>query len=1445
MRSFCKAQKQAQSMNQSKWRRLYQNILLKGFQEEQVRDYIHADSLKSLNILTILFLFLFQLIILISAEYDETSQNIRIIVCTLLSIIVNLLCCTQLNKEVSKFRHLYFISLVLLWIGTYYNFIDQFSSQILQKSAIVVEIQIYFCYFVVNNQNFARLITLIFGYTRIFIGFRFWNEDTLKQDVIGVTFFAISFMLIVMFIWVLKQNNTQCYQRRRKEQLRYIELQKILDNDIQQGIMIITPKKPQSILSVGNLEVKYVNNCFLNQFNISSSEALSILPLIHASKIKSINDNEVNRFSIKESVQIKQQTTENDIQKEVNSHSIKDFKAEIQMSNQQNSLLNNFITKNNQNQLKPMLKIHKLSQSTDKKQLKEQAPIDLNSVAESTKVIQEEKVDQVHNLPKPLKSNKRSGFENYTNFPPSNQHNLTISSQTEHNSQNVLLSANKQNNQILEANNGINNNNKLLPITSKQKKEDLVEKINQNDQSSNKKELNFFKILNQNSSLQQFNEIVINTNKISTKQNQGTLANREGSYRFINTPASRNGIESFNKNKGNSFQNQPGLASGDSGITLLDKINYYHQKYLQHKEKNLSFSQRNIIDDSQYKQSLVIWEYRKEDKNLSQDQNIRSNNQYPSIQKIGNVAETQKQLRFQSNNNILQINEAHAEHNNQIFSQNKKVQMITNTSVEQALRNTQIKSIQNNEIQFTKINHTNTEHEHEHEHEHDNDIHEYANQPLESYKINRDSNLINLKSEKDDNTINKQDNYELKHQTYQNTALVPSIFLKKSAQKTISQYPSNLENTDTQNNIRSPSMSQRVTQFTTQTNNIQENQNKQNKSVRRISNNSHNLVAKKIDENILEITREQKAKSNGNNNKIDQAEQTNKSSKVDDDEDDEGDDRRYLEIKLFECEMDKEESIMLIVNNINQRIKYERLKEAQMKNQQMLANVTHDLKTPLNCITLMVEGMKLEKQYNEQTIDMILENSYLLMCLIQDILDYSQIKKGKLRLVQQYFYVSEIIQEVINLFQMQADQKNIKLISNIYRSSNSSVNTSSNNNNNLGLNNFNQYQNVNNASNQPSTIHQQLLQTNRNHNNSLVTNNEMQSQANMNEQTKNIHMHQDKNRIKQILINLISNALKFTTEGYIEISCDIKDLEENSNIKIVEFSVKDTGVGMNPHIKSQLFKVFNTFDQKGLNKNGIGLGLTICKRLVTFLGPSDHIDVESEVSKGSKFSFKVYKDLRDINNTHHSLSDESDESPDINSKSVFHDLARNIKKSQNLKEEDQIEDSQLLVNSLPYSNAHPNIKQLYEKDGLVKALNCEDTPKSADVQCQYSMLIVDDQPFNIMAFKIVLKNFKQIAITEAYNGKDAFEKFQKQKFDFVLMDYNMPIMNGYESTKLIRMYEQQNNLVPSKILIVSGFDEKQKEYQKAMLGGADDFLTKPVNFKIITEKLNSYMCKTI
>jgi len=151
---------------------------------------------------------------------------------------------------------------------------------------------------------------------------------------------------------------------------------------------------------------------------------------------------------------------------------------------------------------------------------------------------------------------------------------------------------------------------------------------------------------------------------------------------------------------------------------------------------------------------------------------------------------------------------------------------------------------------------------------------------------------------------------------------------------------------------------------------------------------SHNdkLVAQRLDDNTFEIVRkDKKSKTEIGRGKLGDCPQQDEQDLNEDDDDDEDGNAEgtdYLDIKLFECEMGREESIMIVVNKVNERIKYEKLKEQQEKSEEMLANVTHDLKTPLNCMTLMAEGMKIGKEYNEVAISMILENANLLMCLI-------------------------------------------------------------------------------------------------------------------------------------------------------------------------------------------------------------------------------------------------------------------------------------------------------------------------------------------------------------------------------------------------------------------------------------------------------------------------------
>jgi len=110
----------------------------------------------------------------------------------------------------------------------------------------------------------------------------------------------------------------------------------------------------------------------------------------------------------------------------------------------------------------------------------------------------------------------------------------------------------------------------------------------------------------------------------------------------------------------------------------------------------------------------------------------------------------------------------------------------------------------------------------------------------------------------------------------------------------------------------------------------------------------------------------------------------------------------------------------------------------------------------------------------------------------------------------------------------------------------------------------------------------------------------------------------DSRRVKQILLNLTSNALKFTFSGEIKITLK---KEENSN-NIVRITVSDTGVGIPDSLKPKLFKLYGTYDHNnGSNKHGVGLGLVITKKLASQVGPKDTLKLESIEKVGTSFSF--------------------------------------------------------------------------------------------------------------------------------------------------------------------------------------------------------------------------------
>ena len=261
----------------------------------------------------------------------------------------------------------------------------------------------------------------------------------------------------------------------------------------------------------------------------------------------------------------------------------------------------------------------------------------------------------------------------------------------------------------------------------------------------------------------------------------------------------------------------------------------------------------------------------------------------------------------------------------------------------------------------------------------------------------------------------------------------------------------------------------------------------------------------------------------------------------------------------------------------------------------------------------------------------------------------------------------------------------------------------------------------------------------------------------------------DPMRLRQIILNLMSNAVKFTASGKITIS--VKLLEEDTKKATVEFRITDTGIGVP---KNRLAEVFNNFEQAsaGISNSfgGTGLGLAIVKQLVELQGGT--IVVNSEEGKGSTFGFV--------------LSFEKE------------DTSREIK---------------------PIETVAP-VHQMPVKKNTNKDIK---------------VLVVEDIALNQLLIKIILLDFGY-DVTIAGNGKIAIEHLQENKFDIILMDLQMPEMNGFEATEHIR------EIMKSKIPIIAlTADVTSADVEKCKTVGMNDYVSKPIDEKLLFEKIDHYL----
>jgi PAS domain S-box-containing protein len=246
-------------------------------------------------------------------------------------------------------------------------------------------------------------------------------------------------------------------------------------------------------------------------------------------------------------------------------------------------------------------------------------------------------------------------------------------------------------------------------------------------------------------------------------------------------------------------------------------------------------------------------------------------------------------------------------------------------------------------------------------------------------------------------------------------------------------------------------------------------------------------------------------------------------------------------------------------------------------------------------------------------------------------------------------------------------------------------------------------------------------------------------------------------RLHQIILNLVSNAIKFTSKGKITVS--VRLIEEDEESSTVEFAIADTGIGIE---ESKVDTIFDNFQQatSGTTRlyGGTGLGLAIVKQLVEPQGGT--VSVKSVIDEGSTFSFTL-----------------------------------RFKKTN--------EESELETETIALETEIKNIK----------------------------VLVVEDMPLNQLLMKTLLDDFG-FERDMAENGKIAIEKLEKESYDIILMDLQMPVMNGFEATEYIR------NTIKSKIPIIAlTADVTTVDLAKCKAVGMNDYIAKPVDERILYSKI--------
>lgn len=505
-----------------------------------------------------------------------------------------------------------------------------------------------------------------------------------------------------------------------------------------------------------------------------------------------------------------------------------------------------------------------------------------------------------------------------------------------------------------------------------------------------------------------------------------------------------------------------------------------------------------------------------------------------------------------------------------------------------------------------------------------------------------------------------------------------------------------------------------------------------------------------------------------------------------------------------------------------------------------LANMSHEIRTPLNGVVGFIQLLKDTNLSFEQAefVEDAQKSSEILLGIINDILDFSKIEAGKLQIENISFDIRSLVEDITLFSNTQAENKGLEISSLI-------------------------------CSDVPKRV------------------------------------FGDPGRVRQILNNLVSNAIKFTQKG--EIVIYVKQILEDSDTSFVSFEVKDTGIGIEEDKLNLIFEEFAQSDPSMTRKyGGTGLGLAICQRLVNLMGGALH--VKSRLGEGSAFTFNlpfkkdrtssieasnsiktldgakilvIDDNLTDLKIIRYYLSEANcliyeaktcQEAIDVlnNENDNISLILVDYKMQLNCDNEFCCFNNENgIFNEIPvilYTSLAKRGDSIWARekgfkgyltkpikkndliDSIAMALSDKNSGNNSNFITKHiinenkfssktKILVVEDSDLNCKLINKILETHG-LYCEFAFNGYEAIEAYKSNKYDLILMDCQMPIVDGYEATKEIRKLEKVGSHIP---IIAMTANALPKDRDKCLSIGMDDYISKPIDIKLLLDMIGNYI----